>query len=88
MSLRDSTDEITEKLSTEIGARVQAAGVRVIESRITHLAYAPEIAQAVLRRQVQDLIHVQRFLGFPHLAQCGAVGSACSANSCLLLETE
>jgi regulator of protease activity HflC (stomatin/prohibitin superfamily) len=51
MSLRDSTDEITEKLSTEIGARVQAAGVRVIESRITHLAYAPEIAQAMLRRQ-------------------------------------
>jgi hypothetical protein len=37
---------------------------------------------------IQDLIHVQRFLGFPHLAQCGAVGSACSANSCLLFETE
>jgi regulator of protease activity HflC (stomatin/prohibitin superfamily) len=51
LSLRDSTDEITEKLSTEIGARVHAAGVRVIESRITHLAYAPEIAQAMLRRQ-------------------------------------
>ena len=51
MSLRDSTDEITEKLSTEIGARVHAAGVHVIESRITHLAYAPEIAQAMLRRQ-------------------------------------
>jgi hypothetical protein len=51
MSLRDSTDEITETLSTEIGARVHAAGVRVIESRITHLAYAPEIAQAMLRRQ-------------------------------------
>ncbi|GAB3947176.1 SPFH domain-containing protein [Kribbella albertanoniae] len=51
LSLRDSTDEITETLSTEIGARVQAAGVHVIESRITHLAYAPEIAQAMLRRQ-------------------------------------
>jgi regulator of protease activity HflC (stomatin/prohibitin superfamily) len=51
MSLRDSTDEITQKLSTEIGARVHAAGVHVIESRITHLAYAPEIAQAMLRRQ-------------------------------------
>ncbi|WP_350281168.1 SPFH domain-containing protein [Kribbella sp. HUAS MG21] len=51
MSLRDSTDEITETLSAEIAARVQAAGVRVIESRITHLAYAPEIAQAMLRRQ-------------------------------------
>ncbi|GAA0610561.1 SPFH domain-containing protein [Kribbella sandramycini] len=51
MSLRDSTDEITETLSTEVGVRVQAAGVRIIESRITHLAYAPEIAQAMLRRQ-------------------------------------
>lgn len=51
LSLRDSTDEITETLSAEIGARVHAAGVRVIESRITHLAYAPEIAQAMLRRQ-------------------------------------
>jgi regulator of protease activity HflC (stomatin/prohibitin superfamily) len=51
LSLRDSTDEITEKLSAEIGARVRAAGVHVIESRITHLAYAPEIAQAMLRRQ-------------------------------------
>jgi regulator of protease activity HflC (stomatin/prohibitin superfamily) len=51
LSLRDSTDEITETLSAEIGVRVQAAGVHVIESRITHLAYAPEIAQAMLRRQ-------------------------------------
>ncbi|MEI8411284.1 MULTISPECIES: SPFH domain-containing protein [unclassified Kribbella] len=60
LSLRDSTDEITEKLSTEIGARVQAAGVRVIESRITHLAYAPEIAQAMLRRQQASAIVAAR----------------------------
>ncbi|GAB2783397.1 SPFH domain-containing protein [Amycolatopsis magusensis] len=51
LSLRDNADEITEKLSAEIGARVASAGVDVIESRITHLAYAPEIAQAMLRRQ-------------------------------------
>ncbi|MGH3905442.1 MAG: SPFH domain-containing protein [Pseudonocardiaceae bacterium] len=51
LSLRDNADEITEKLSAEVGARVRAAGVRIIESRITHLAYAPEIAQAMLRRQ-------------------------------------
>ncbi|HEY2765821.1 MAG TPA: SPFH domain-containing protein [Pseudonocardiaceae bacterium] len=51
LSLRDNADEITEKLSVEVGARVRAAGVRIIESRITHLAYAPEIAQAMLRRQ-------------------------------------
>ncbi|WP_439677935.1 SPFH domain-containing protein [Embleya sp. MST-111070] len=51
MSLRDNADEITGKLSAEIGARVASAGVSVVESRITRLAYAPEIAQAMLRRQ-------------------------------------
>ncbi|WP_436495261.1 SPFH domain-containing protein [Actinokineospora sp. HUAS TT18] len=51
MSLRDNAEEITHRLSAEIAARVEAAGVNVIESRITHLAYAPEIAQAMLRRQ-------------------------------------
>ncbi|GAB3812563.1 SPFH domain-containing protein [Kribbella italica] len=60
LSLRDSTDEITETLSTEIGVRVQAAGVHVIESRITHLAYAPEIAQAMLRRQQAGAIVAAR----------------------------
>ncbi|WP_199442329.1 SPFH domain-containing protein [Umezawaea beigongshangensis] len=51
LSLRENADEITETLSIEIGARVQAAGVKVIESRLTHLAYAPEIAHAMLQRQ-------------------------------------
>ncbi|MEV4312982.1 SPFH domain-containing protein [Actinocrispum sp. NPDC049592] len=51
LSLRDNADEITERLSLEIGARVEPAGVKVIESRLTHLAYAPEIAHAMLRRQ-------------------------------------
>ena len=60
LSLRDSTDEITGTLSTEIGVRVQAAGVHVIESRITHLAYAPEIAQAMLRRQQAGAIVAAR----------------------------
>jgi hypothetical protein len=60
LSLRDSTDEITEKLSAEIGVRVHAAGVHVIESRITHLAYAPEIAQAMLRRQQAGAIVAAR----------------------------
>lgn len=50
-SLRENADEITETLSVEIAARVQSAGVKVIESRLTHLAYAPEIAQAMLQRQ-------------------------------------
>jgi regulator of protease activity HflC (stomatin/prohibitin superfamily) len=51
LSLQDSADAITEQLSAEIAARVVAAGVHIIESRITRLAYAPEIAQAMLRRQ-------------------------------------
>lgn len=51
LSLRENASEITEKLSAEIAARVEAAGVEVIESRITHLAYASEIAGAMLRRQ-------------------------------------
>ena len=51
MSLRDNADEVTGTLSAEIAARVESAGVRIIESRLTRLAYAPEIAQAMLRRQ-------------------------------------
>src|SRR4051794_2145047 len=51
MSLRDNAEEVTETLSAEIAARVASAGVRIIESRLTRLAYAPEIAQAMLRRQ-------------------------------------
>jgi hypothetical protein len=51
LSLKDNADEITGRLSAEISARVEPAGVHVIESRITRLAYAPEIAQAMLRRQ-------------------------------------
>jgi SPFH domain/Band 7 family protein len=51
LSLRENADEITGRLSDEIAARVASAGVHVIESRITRLSYAPEIAQAMLRRQ-------------------------------------
>ncbi|MGW4637404.1 SPFH domain-containing protein [Sphaerisporangium sp. NPDC004334] len=60
LSLRDNADEITGKLSAEIAARVSSAGVRVIESRITRLSYAPEIAQAMLRRQQAGAIVAAR----------------------------
>ncbi|WP_150251323.1 SPFH domain-containing protein [Nocardiopsis deserti] len=50
-SLRGSADLITEELSREVGERVEAAGVRIVESRFTHLAYASEVAQAMLQRQ-------------------------------------
>jgi regulator of protease activity HflC (stomatin/prohibitin superfamily) len=56
LSLRGNADEITERLSAEIAARVQAAGVAIIESRLTRLSYAPEIAQAMLRQQQADAV--------------------------------
>jgi len=51
LSLRDNAEEITERLSSELADRVASAGVHIIESRLTRLSYAPEIAQAMLRQQ-------------------------------------
>jgi hypothetical protein len=51
LSLRDNAEEITQRLSGEIAARVASAGVHIIESRLTRLSYAAEIAQAMLRQQ-------------------------------------
>jgi regulator of protease activity HflC (stomatin/prohibitin superfamily) len=51
LSLRDNAEEITERLSAELAERVRPAGVHIIESRLTRLSYAPEIAQAMLRQQ-------------------------------------
>jgi regulator of protease activity HflC (stomatin/prohibitin superfamily) len=51
LSLRENAEEITGKLSAEIGDRVRSAGVAIIESRLTRLSFAPEIAQAMLRQQ-------------------------------------
>ena len=51
MSLRDNADEITERLSAELRVRVRAAGVHIVETRLTRLSYAAEIAQAMLRQQ-------------------------------------
>ncbi|GGM74020.1 SPFH domain-containing protein [Dactylosporangium sucinum] len=54
-SLREG-NVVSEELNTELGERVALAGVEVLESRITHLAYAPEIAQAMLARQQASAI--------------------------------
>ncbi len=51
LSLRDNADEITARLSAELTVRVQAAGVEVVETRLTRLSYAAEIAGAMLRQQ-------------------------------------
>ncbi len=50
-SLRGSTDQVSLELAHEVAARVVAAGLEILEVRISHLAYAPEIAQAMLQRQ-------------------------------------
>ena len=59
-SLRENAREITAELASEIADRVRPAGVRVIESRITRLSYAPEIAQAMLRRQQASAVVAAR----------------------------
>ncbi len=56
MTLRGSSQEVAEKLKTELQSRVDIAGLEIIEARITHLAYAPEIAAAMLQRQQASAI--------------------------------
>jgi len=51
VSLRGSTDVVAGELAEEVAQRVAIAGLEIVEVRISHLAYAPEIAQAMLRRQ-------------------------------------
>ena len=60
MSLRMSVADIAHKLRDEIQERLTKAGVEVIEARITHLAYAPEIASAMLRRQQASAVIAAR----------------------------
>lgn len=50
-SLRGSSQEVCEQLKSELQKRVENAGLEILETRITHLAYAPEIAAAMLQRQ-------------------------------------
>jgi len=51
ISLRGSTDKVSEALRAELQERLRPAGVQVVEARLSHLAYAPEIAGAMLQRQ-------------------------------------
>ncbi len=60
VSLRGSTDVVAGELATEVSERVELAGVEIVEVRISHLAYAPEIAQAMLRRQQADAVVAAR----------------------------
>jgi regulator of protease activity HflC (stomatin/prohibitin superfamily) len=60
LSLRGSVDEVSEALQKEVQERVARAGVLVEEARISHLAYAPEIAGAMLQRQQAEAIVAAR----------------------------
>lgn len=59
-SLRANPDEIALKLKSQVQNRLEVAGLRVVEARLSHLAYAPEIAQAMLRRQQAEAIIAAR----------------------------
>ncbi len=60
LSLRGSMDEVSEQLEKELTERIAKAGVHVGEARISHLAYAPEIAGAMLQRQQAEAIVAAR----------------------------
>ncbi len=59
-SLRGNQQEISEELKKMLQTRLEIAGVEVLESRLSHLAYAPEIAQAMLRRQQAQAVVAAR----------------------------
>ena len=56
LTLRSNADEINEQLETRLNERLAMAGIEVVEARINYLAYAPEIAAVMLRRQQADAI--------------------------------
>lgn len=60
LSLRSHAAEISEHLQQELAERLADAGVKVLDARISHLAYAPEIAQAMLQRQQANAIIAAR----------------------------
>lgn len=60
LSLRGNADEVRDGLQHELQTRLQTAGIEVLETRLTHLAYAPEIAEVMLRRQQAEAILAAR----------------------------
>ncbi|HTV11867.1 MAG TPA: SPFH domain-containing protein [Acidimicrobiales bacterium] len=60
LTLRGNVDQVSDALKAELGQRLVKAGVAVDEARLTHLAYAPEIAQAMLRRQQAEAVIAAR----------------------------
>ena len=60
ITLRDGDESVNKELETKLAERLQMAGVEVIEARINYLAYAPEIAAVMLRRQQADAVIMAR----------------------------
>ena len=60
ITLRSNIEEVSDSLKEELDRRLASAGVSVEDARLTHLAYAPEIAQAMLRRQQAEAIIAAR----------------------------
>ncbi|MBV8710839.1 MAG: SPFH domain-containing protein [Solirubrobacterales bacterium] len=60
ISLRANADEVRGSLQAELQGRLQLAGIEILETRLTHLAYAPEIAEVMLRRQQAEAILAAR----------------------------
>lgn len=56
ISLRGESGEISQRIEEELQSRVELAGIKILDARITHLAYAPEIASAMLQRQQAEAI--------------------------------
>jgi len=74
LSLRSDSNAIAKKLLTEVQDRLQKAGVEVMETRLSHLAYSPEIAQAMLQRQQASAVLAAR-----RIIVQGAVGMVSDA---------
>lgn len=76
LSLRSDSNAIAKKLLKEVQDRLQKAGVEVLETRLSHLAYSPEIAQAMLQRQQASAVLAAR-----RIIVEGAVGMVSDAVS-------
>jgi regulator of protease activity HflC (stomatin/prohibitin superfamily) len=61
LTLRAGMDQVSKELERELQERFERAGIRVLEARLSHLAYAPEIAEAMLRRQQAAAVVAARF---------------------------
>jgi regulator of protease activity HflC (stomatin/prohibitin superfamily) len=60
VSLRGSLDEVNQSLQSELQSRLEIAGIEVLEAGLTHLAYAPEVAALMLRRQAAEAVIAAR----------------------------